>query len=152
MTDSIPLSDLERSPSAKFEQHGDKVAGTITAVKQQQQTDPVTQQPKFMPSGDPIMLLVITIETADGTSLSVWAKGGNYPVATGTGTSMQNAIFAAVRAAGGNSIDAGAQLAVAYTGDGEAKPGMNAPKLYTAQYQLPAPKPQSVPVDDLFSS
>lgn len=150
MSNSIPLSSLESSPSAKFENIGDKYAGTIVSMVEKQQTyDGVAQ---FFPSGDPIMVWVITIKTDEGDEVALWAKGGNFKVAQGSGESMLNAIGTAVRAAGANSVDVGAKLAVAHTGLGEkAKPQFNAPKLYTAQYQPPSPEQQQVPVEDLFS-
>jgi hypothetical protein len=63
---------------------------------------------------------------------------------------MEVAIAEAVKAAGCNSIDEGATLAVAHTG--LAKPqtrGYNAAKLYRAQYKAPV---SSVNADDLFES
>jgi hypothetical protein len=149
MTNSIPLSDLESSAAAKFTDIGDKHAGRIVAIDHRQQTDPKTGQVKTFASGDPMMQWLISIEKADGDTVALYAKGGKFTAAKGTGDSMANAISAAVRTAGANSLDVGGQLAVAYTGEGEAKPGLNAPKLFTAQYQPPAPA--SVPVD-LFTT
>jgi len=145
---SIPLSKLESSTAAKFERFGDKHSGYITAIDERQQTDPKTGQVQTFTDGSPKMQWVITIETA-GQAVALWAKGGKFTAAKGTGESMLNAIGAAVRAAGASSLDVGGQLAVAFTGESEAKPGLSPAKLYSAQYQPPAPA--SVPVD-LFSS
>jgi hypothetical protein len=65
---------------------------------------------------------------------------------------MLNAIGTAVRTAGASSLDVGGMLAVVHSGLGKPpSPGFNAPKLFTAQYQPPAPQTQQVDVDDLFS-
>lgn len=148
---SIPLSDLESSPAAKFERIGDKYVGKIVSMKERQQTD-INGRPLFFDSGDPRMQWVITLDTGNGDFVALWSKGGSFKAAQGQGDSMLNAIGAAVRAAGCSSVDVGAQLAVAHTGLGEAKPGLSPPKLFTAQYQPPAPVAAQVPVDDLFST
>jgi hypothetical protein len=63
---------------------------------------------------------------------------------------LLNAVKDAVRTAKAETVDIGGTLAVRYTGDGEGKPGMNPPKLFTAQYQPPAPTANAA-ADDLFS-
>lgn len=149
MTTSIPLSELGSSPSAKFEKIGDKFVGRIVAMDRRSQTDPVTGAVKTFADGSPRPVLVITIEQADGETVALWARGGNYEPAQGHGESMMAAIGTAIRAAGANSLDEGAMLGVAHTGLGKANgPGMNAPLLFAAQYQPPA---QSIPADDLFA-
>lgn len=152
MTDSIPLSQLEPSPSLSFNQIGDKHVGTIMSFEQRQQTDAATGAPKTFPDGSPMMLWVITLELPDGDTGALWAKGGRFKIVTGSGESMLNAIGTAVKAADATSLDVGGQLAVAFTGEGEAKTTtFNKAKLYTAQYKPPAPQAASVPVADLFS-
>jgi len=151
MTQSIPLSELEASASAKFDNIGDKHVGIITSIDHRQQTD-LDGTPKTFPSGDPMMLYVVTIQLADGDTAALWAKNGKFEVASGSGEAMLAAIGTAVRASGASSVEVGGNLAVAFTGLGKAKPGMNQPKLYTAQYKPPTAAPASVPVDDLFSS
>ena len=146
---SIPLSELESSAAAKFENINDAHVGRIVGIVQRPQTDLKSGQVKTFSDGAPMMQWVITIEKAGGDTVALWAKGGKFKAVSGSGESMLNAIGTAVRAAGADSVDVGGQLAVAHTGLGEAKPGMNAPKLYTAQYKPPAPV--SVPAD-LFSS
>jgi hypothetical protein len=149
VTNFIPLSALESSASAKFAEIGDKHSGRIVAIDQRPQTD-FAGQAKTFASGEPMMLWVITLEEAGGDTAALWAKGGKFRAVTGSGESMLNAIGTAVRTSGASSVEIGAQLAVAFTGLGESKgPGLNAPKLYTAQYLPPAPA--SVPVD-LFST
>lgn len=145
---SIPLSQLQPSPGAKWAQIGDKHAGRLISAEQRQQTDLKDGSPKFFASGDPMMQWLITLEEADGTTVVLYAKGGNYTAATGTGWAMQVALVKALEAAGATELTMGGQLAVAWTGESEPRPGMNAAHLYTAQY-VP-PKPAAIPVD-LFS-
>ena len=149
MADSIPLSALESSGAAKFAEYGDKYSGTITAIDHRQQTDPKDGTPKFFASGDPMMLYVITVQPREGDAVALWAKGGTFDAVDGSGNGMLAAIADAVRRAGGEALEVGGELAVAYTGVSEAKPGMNPAKLYTAQYQVPR---RAVAVDDLFST
>lgn len=141
---SIPLSELESSPAAKWNQIGDTYRGRITSMVQRQQTNTDGAALSWN-DGSPRMLWVITIEQTNGESVALYAKGGKFRVAEGSGDSMLNAIGAAVRAAGAQGVDMGADLAVAFTGMAEATAGKNAAKLYTAQYR-PAAAP-SVPVD-----
>jgi len=146
---SIPLSDLESGASAKFEKIGSSFSGQIVAIKQTTQTDPKTGQPKMFASGDPMPVWIITLQPAQGEAISLWAKGGRFIAKTGHGESMLSAIGTAVKKVGASSVDVGATLTVTFTGETEAKPGLNAAKLFEASYQPPAPA--SVPVD-LFSS
>lgn len=146
-TSSIPLSDLEGGNAAKFDRIGDKYAGRITGVDQRQQTSTAGEALTWK-DGTPRMLWVITLQPESGDAVQLWAKGGRYKAAEGTGESMLTAIGIAVREAGANAVDIGGQLAVAYTGNGEKTPTGGTPKLYTAQYKAPAP---SIPTADLFS-
>jgi hypothetical protein len=147
MADSIPLGDLESSPSAKFTNLGDSHAGKITAMTERQQTN-IDGKLLTFDDGTPRMQWVITMIKADGESIAVYAKGGKFKAAKGKGESMLSAIGSAVRAANASSVDVGGELAIAYTGESEAQPGRNPAKLYTAQYKPPT---ASVPVD-LFAS
>jgi hypothetical protein len=126
---------------------GDTHAGVIVSIEQRQVTDLDTGKLKFWGESDrPMMQWLITIEEGDGTAV-LYARGGNYEVQSGTGESMQSAIARAVRAANATNVAPGARLAVKHTGLGKARP--QPAKLYTAQYEPPAPP--SVPVD-LFST
>jgi hypothetical protein len=148
MTESVSLSDLTRAPAAKFETVGDKHAGRIVAVKREQQRDFDSGKAMYWDNGDPRLQLVITLDTSAG-EVTLYAKGGQFDAAEGEGASMEVAIVAAVRAAGADSIDPGADLAVAYTGRGKpSKPGAQGAKLYIAAYKPPK---ANVDVNDLFS-
>jgi len=149
MTQSIPLADLEGGNAAKFENIGDKYEGQIIDMDERQQTS-TAGEPLTWNDGRPRMLWVITIQPDDGDPVQLWAKGGRYKAAEGSGESMLNAIGLAVKAAEAKSVDVGARLAVAYTGKGEKTAVGGTPKLYTAEYQPPAPA--SIPADSLFSN
>ena len=135
---ALPTADqmLTETSSAKFADPGATVTGVIMEVPVSQQcTDFNTKLPEFFPSGDPKMELVITldVDAPDGIPVKVYAK-----------YLMLKEIRAASRAAGA-PIGVGGLLTVTYVGDGEAKAGRNAPKLYSASYtgpRTPAPEPQ----------
>lgn len=147
---SIPLSELGGSmgKSLTFTEIGEKHIGRILAVAVRNQTDPVTGVVKTFSDGTPRTQLVISLEMPDGETGALYARGGKAEPARGSGKPMLNAITDAARAAQAQTIEAGAELAVAFTGEGAAKPGLNPTKLFTAQYRPPAPP--SVSVDDLF--
>ena len=145
---SIPLSELEASPAAKWDRIGDSYSGRILSMTQRQQTDTAGRLLEFS-DGTPRMQWIITIEQANGDAVALYAKGGNFKAVSGQGNSMLAAIGAAVRAAGATAVEVGAELAVAHTGLAESTGiGKNPPKLFSAQYRPPAATP--VPVD-LFS-
>jgi len=125
------------SPALKFDQVGTIHTGTVVAEPTAvQQKDFRTQQPETWPDGAPKMQVLVQISTDlrdpekpedDGTR-TLYIKGKE----------LTNAIRAAVRASGANGIHTGGTLTVQYVGDGQAQNGLNAPKLYAAQYQVPA--------------
>lgn len=138
-----------------FENIDDAVEGEILNCELRQQTDVQTQEPKTFNDGTPMMQIVITLQTKlhetddDDGIRTVYAKGGRYDVASGTGTSMRDAIAEAVKTSGADRLEEGGQLVVAFTGLGVKKnKGQNAPKLYTAGYRKPK---ASVSASALFS-
>lgn len=146
--DSLPIGDLIASPAVKFEAVGDRVAGTITSVRRQQQTDFDTGEALTWSNGDPRMMTVVRMEI-NGEERALYARGGKYEAVEGEGTSLEAAIVDAVVAAGGTSIAKGATLEVVHSGLGKPpKRGANAPKLYRAKYTPPT---ESVAISDLFS-
>jgi hypothetical protein len=153
MAESIPIGRLESGGNAaSFESIGDQHAGTITDIDPDRPQTDLDGNVKTWNDGRPRTIIVITVETDEGDSVQLWAKGGsNYVAKTGEGTSMADAIGQAVRTAGVDSLVVGGKLAVRHTGLSEPKAGMNPAKLYRAQYQPPQPKSTSVPAD-LFSS
>ena len=140
--------------AAKFEEMGDTITGVIDHVEVNQQTSMEDNTPLTWSDGSPRKQLVITLATElrdgedDDGKRRVYAKGGNYEVASGSGTSMKDAIGDAVRKAGAKSLDEGGTLTVAFTGMGKkTNRGYSAPKLYKARYEAPK---SSVSADDLF--
>src|SRR5262245_43955625 len=136
-----------------FDNMGDEVYGKIVAMDIRQQTHMETGDPLFWKNGQPRNVLVVTLQTdlsddeSDDGERTVWLRGGNYTVASGSGTSSLSAVRDAMRKANVKDIEPGGTLRMAYTGD--AKPtarGLNAPKLYTAEYAAPV---RSVSLDDL---
>jgi len=147
MTNSIPLSQLESNPGAKWTDLGVSYKGRITGIEQRQQTD-LDGVPLTFPDGNPRLQWVITVEQSDGEAVTFYAKGGNYKADEGKGEAMLAAIGTAVREAGAAAVDVGGELAVAFTGTAALGGGRTA-KLFTAQYRPPAPA--SIPASDLFA-
>lgn len=140
--------------AAKFEQVGDFIEGTITDVRMTQQTSMESNEPLTWQDGSPRMQLVVTLETThregdnDDGLRRIYAKGGNFEIADGSGKSMKDAIADAVRKAEARGIEEGGTLKVAYTGNGKkTNRGYQAPKLFKASYKAPV---ANVPVADLF--
>jgi len=145
----------EGGNAARFDEMGDRVSGTIIERHMAQQTSMDTNEPLTWQDGRPRMQLIITLATDergmgddDDGSRRLYAKGGNYEVATGSGIAMKNAIADAVKAAGSRSLDPGGKLTVVFTGEGKkTNRGYNAPKLYKAKYEPPV---AVVTEEDLF--
>lgn len=152
---SLPINEIASGGKAwSPETVGDKISGIIKLVERRQQRDFTTGDPLTWSDGSPRMLTYIELETdlrdsdEDDGVRALYAKGGNFEVASGSGTALERAIVEAVKAAGATSIDEGAKLDVAHTG--LAKPttrGYQPAKLFTARYEAPK---SSVGVDDLF--
>ena len=127
--------------SARFDQPGDTITGTISeAPEVRQQTDIATGEPVFWPSGDPKMQLVVTLQTTlrdegdDDGKRRIYVKG----------KSLTEAIREAVKKTGARGLEVGGTLTVTYTGDGTAtQRGFNPPKLYSATYGRPDTTAQS---------
>ncbi|MBT2449444.1 hypothetical protein J7F03_20600 [Streptomyces sp. ISL-43] len=147
------------APTAKFPMPGTSIGGRITERPTvEQQRDIKTGDKKFWSDGNPMMQLVVTVQTDlrdpaiedDDGRRRLFVKG-----------QLKNAIADAVRLTGARGLEVGGGLAVTYTHDGAASgPGMSPPKQYTATYtaaataalhtpdpgaQAPAPAPQYAP-------
>jgi len=121
--------------AAAFPTIGTVVTGVVCGEpKVQQQTDPKDNSLKFFPSGDPMQVLVVPIQTDlrdspdDDGKRTLWIAGKTVGL-----------LRDAIRAAGGNGLEQGARITQTYVADGEKKPGLNPPKIYTVAYQRPAP-------------
>lgn len=125
------------APTAKFPAHGAVVSGRVTERPTvEQQRDIKTGEKKFWSDGNPMMQLVVTVQTEfrdpaledDDGRRRLFVKG-----------QLKNAIADAVRAAGAKGLEVGGTLAVKYTHDGTASGvGMSPPKQYIARYTAAA--------------
>lgn len=125
--------------SAAFpdQQYGHTVAGAIVRPPQvRQQTDFDTGKPKHFDNGDPMMQIVVQVQTdlrdqADATDDGVRAfylKG-----------QMQAAVRDAVREAGAKGLEVGGHLAIRYVKDEPNSRGRGKDKkVYAARYTAPA--------------
>jgi len=132
--------------AAKFEALTDMVTGTVTDLSVQQQTSMDDNTPLTWSDGSPRMQLVVTLQTDERSAdddnddglRRVFAKGGRFEVAEGSGQSMKDAIRDAVKRSGEKNIEEGGKLTVAFTGKGKAtNRGYAAPKLFKAKYEPP---------------
>ena len=128
--------------SAKFEQPGDLIAGTITAMRTEQQTNFKTGQAKFWDNGNKIEQLVISVQTEQRESpdddgiRNLYVKGS----AKVGSQSSHDAVRTAVQNAGAKSLDVGGWLSLAFIGEEAAtQRGLSPRKLWQAQYQAPNP-------------
>ena len=120
----IFLSEGNKYPALKFENVGDTHTGKVIEVKKLEDRDPQGEV-KTWPNGDVRYVFVFTVSTADGFG-NIWSRGN-----------MVKAIREAATASGATTM-VGTKLTVKYTGDGEKKKGMNAPKLYKAKVEASA--------------
>lgn len=134
------------APTAKFPTPGTTVGGRITEQPTvEQQRDIQTGEKKFWSDGNPMMQMVVTVQT-DQRDPSVEDDDGQRRIFV-KGV-MKNAVADAVRITGARGLEVGGQLFVTYTHDGTPKQrGFSAPKQYTARYvpavqaELAAPTP-----------
>lgn len=122
--------------SARFETIGDLVKGTIISATTSQQTDFVTREPKTWKNGDPMMQVVIRLQTDERDPDNATDTGERSLYVDSRG--KREALKEALRRANAK-LEVGGMLAMQYTGDGEAERGMNPPKQYRAEYAAPAP-------------
>lgn len=125
------------SKSAKFESVGDIVGGPILDLKVTQQTEFGTGAPKAWSNGDPMMQLVVTVQTdardddRDDGQRALYLRGGAKRHDT-----TQGAVAEACRKVGVSGLTIGGILRLAYIGDEPSGSG-NPRKLYSAQYEPP---------------
>lgn len=148
MTDANQFLMSSGTKSFKFDAIGATCKGAIESLDLQQQRSIDDGAPLFWDDAktQPKMQLKIVLVTEERDSdeddgrRAVYAKG-----------EMQKAIRDAIKNAGADKIEEAGTLAVQYYADGEPpKRGMNAPKLYKAQYKTPSVTPAAVAVDDLL--
>ena len=119
------------APAVKFSTIGDTVEGTIQTVAVSQQTDFATKEPKTYPDGNPMMQVIVTLETAtrdgddDDGVRRLFAKGA-----------MQFAISEACKKVGADGLAPGGTLKVKYDSNKDTGKG-NPAKQYVAKYDPP---------------
>lgn len=124
-------------PSAKFEV-GTLWKGPILELDVVQQRDFMTQQLKTWPDGNPMMQLVVTIQT-EVRDPAVEDDDGRRRIFVG-GKRIREAVAAAVKASRAK-IAVGGMIAVKCTGEEpNENPKLSPAKLYVAEYQPPSPE------------
>ena len=106
----------EQGEAIKFEVPGDRASGVVENAR--------WVDNRFKDDGGPEKVFVIDLADDNGAVRPLFLRTRN----------LQAAIREAGKAVGAAGIAKGAYLEVEYTGDGEAKAGLNAPKLYKAVY------------------
>lgn len=128
------------APSAKFDQPGTTVGGIIASpprAKQEQEWNQQTRRsdgpPKFFPSGDPIMTVLVDVQT-NLRDPSMQSDDGIRTIYV-QGKRMKDAVRDAVRQAGAARLEAGAELWVTFTHYGPApSAGASEPKEWAVRY------------------
>lgn len=148
MSDTRSVDDLLMggggAPAAKFPTVGTTWKGTITDKTMSQQTDMVTGKPKTYDDGNPMMQVVLTIQTDQRDATIEGDDGTRRLFIKGA---MLAAVKKAIKDADAPTAEVGGTIAIKYTHDGEGKPGLNPPKQYIAQYAAPV---AAVSNDDLL--
>ena len=144
MTPEQMLASIESQSSkgAKFEQPGTSISGIIEDVTANQIRDFKSRQPKFFDDGQPQMQVLVTINTGVTDPMVEDDDGRRTVYIKGFGL-QRHAWLQALHNAGlrkAAEVRPGDRFTATFTGFGEAKPGMNAPKLfeYVIEHQSPA--------------
>ncbi|WP_130012162.1 hypothetical protein [Serinicoccus sediminis] len=148
------------APTWKFDTEGIRKVGTVTSppeARQEREYDPGNPgggAPKFFPSGDPIMGILVEVQT-DERDPSRDGDDGRRTFYI-EGKRLKDAVKAGIRAAGGSGLEVGGVLDVTltrYDVPGDRRSGRNWQIAYTpagnAQLmseQAPAPAAQTAPV------
>lgn len=144
MTPEQMLASIESQSSkgAKFEQPGTSISGIIENVTANQIRDFKSRQPKFFDDGQPQMQVLVTINTGVTDPMVEDDDGRRTVYIKGFGL-QRHAWLQALHNAGlrkAAEVRPGDRFTATFTGFGESKPGMNAPKLfeYVIEHQSPA--------------
>lgn len=129
VNDFLDQVDYDRHDAFKFPTIGTKIVGRIVS------TPRVVESTDF--NGEPTRNLVVDVTDDAGETWAVWVKPN----------AMGSAVAKAVKQSGATGLEEGGTFGLAYTGDGQAKPGQNPPKQYQATYTAPA---ASVDPSDIF--
>lgn len=126
------------APGFKFSTAGDTLAGYITHLDSIQDRDFKTKELKFWPSGDKLLIALVTVQTElrdptipeDDGQRTAWVRGRN----------ATDAVKDAVKGAGKRKLEEGGYFALRMTGTGVQEKGLNPPKLFQAMYRPPSPE------------
>ena len=122
-------------PAFKFEKIGDEVSGIVTRAEVRQQTDFETNQLMTWDDGTPKMQLLVDLQT---TLFDADIQGDDGLRRIYLRNNALTEVRKAVKTAGGR-LETGGMLTVKYVKDGTPpKKGMNAPKLFEADYKAGA--------------
>lgn len=126
--------------SAKFDNPGDTITGTVESAEVKDQTDIQSGKPLLWDDGSPRKQLVVRLQTAlrddsdDDGVRAVYVKGAKKAGSR----SLHDAVASAVRAAGAKSLEVGGTLTVTHDGtEASQTRGYNDRKLYSASYVAP---------------
>lgn len=122
-------------PSFPFENVGDEVEGTIVNSQLRPQTDFETGEPQTWPDGNPKMQLIIDLETVLRDPEKPYDDGVRRLFIKGNGL---RAVRDAVRAGGGQLLNGGWLKVKHHDLGTPPKKGLHAPKLFQAEYKMPA--------------
>lgn len=140
---SFDIFSPQASTSAKFEQPGAAVGGTILEIGEAVQAKEFNSgKPATWPDGSPKMQVRITLSTQERDPQDPTDEGKRnlWVSESGKKGGMLAAIRDAVKEAGADTIRPGGILQMAMIGfDPESKNPQNPRKLYQARYQAPAP-------------
>jgi hypothetical protein len=123
------------SKGVKFDVVGASIQGTVKSTpRERQQTKYNTQEPAFWPNGDPMMQILVDLQTDQRADPNDDGERTLYVASK----HMKRAISDAIRAAGASDLLPGGVLTVQYVGnDPASKNPQNPAKLYSAQYTAP---------------
>lgn len=124
------------APAFKWgDKPGTRAAGRITHLDATQQRNMRTNELMFWPSGDKLMIALVTLQTEerdpdiedDDGQRTLWVSGRN----------MTSAVREACKTVRVKELELDGYLEVVFTGYGTAEKGAQPPRLFTASYQKP---------------
>lgn len=126
--------------TVKFDNVGDKIVGRILKHELVQQKDFQSGALLFWDDGQPRMQAVVTLQAEEWTPEDQDDEGQRRLFVKGQ---MQKAVRDAIAKSKHKGSLIGGRLGVVYAGDGQPpRPGMNAPKQFTAKFEAPAAIPE----------
>lgn len=134
------MSSGNGTPWAKWENNGDVVTGIVQGPpKVKQARDYDTGQPKTYPSGDPVLNVVVMVQTGK-INPEYEDDTGVRQIVIRKGSPMHIAVQVAVKAAKVKGLEAGGQLTITRTGEEKLKNsrGMSyTQRTFSAKYEPP---------------